>query len=97
MDIVDHMWVKFRMGLMGALLCFGMDTFWENTYFWKHCDSGSPLLNKYYRRLAYLIFVNFGALVFSPVKGAPKSAYICNKIVKTGKTLPFSMLKGAPA
>ena len=35
LDIVDQMWVKFRMGLMGASLYFWMDTFWENTYFWK--------------------------------------------------------------
>ena len=31
--------------------------------------------------------------LFRPVKGAPKSASICNKKAKTGQNLAFSMLK----
>ena len=35
--------------------------------------------------------------LFRPVKGAPKSTLICDKMAKTGQNLAFLMLLGAPA
>ena len=45
LDIVDQMWIQFRMGSFGFTEFFGTDIFWEITYFQKHSSSRPPVLN----------------------------------------------------